>query len=207
MGMRATSRSDEPGGVYTLLQRARPEGSAFELTPACHAQHREIFQEQFSVKGHGGGPGISTQWSHAHGPVRARATFKRAVTHHEFPNSDPGWRGDPIREPVMRDLSRAVQECGIKARKGRILVGPYELGEILDEGSASQDRLATHRTMRTIQRRARTYLVPQQTSVERRQALRRAADLSVRAVDVARRDGRRAYRATGEGECGAARGA
>lgn len=108
--------------------------------------------------------------------VVTRATFKRAVTHHEFPNSDPGWRGDPIREPVMRDLSRAVQECGIKARKGRILVGPYELGEILDEGSASQDRLATHRTMRTIQRRARTYLVPQQTSVERRQALRRAAD-------------------------------
>jgi serine/threonine protein kinase len=108
--------------------------------------------------------------------VLTRATFKRAFTHNEFPNSDPNRRVDPIREPFMRDLSLGLQKCGIRARKGRMHVGPYELGEILEEGSSSQDRLATHRTMKTIQRRARTYLVPQQTSVERRQALRRAAD-------------------------------
>ena len=108
--------------------------------------------------------------------VVTRATIKRALTHHEFPNRDPHWRGEPIRDPVVRDLTRAIEESGVRARKGRMFVGSYELGAILEEGSGYQDRIATHRANRTIEKRARTYLVPQQTSVERRQTLRRAAD-------------------------------
>ena len=108
--------------------------------------------------------------------VVTRATIKRALTHHEFPNRDPHWRGEPIREPLIRDLIRAIEESGVRPRKGRMFVGSYELGAILEEGSGYQDRIATHRVTKSIERRVRTYLVPQQTSVERRQTLRRAAD-------------------------------
>jgi len=108
--------------------------------------------------------------------VVTRKDIARALKHHDFPNRDPGWRGDPIRAPVMRDLARALGECGVRPRKGKLYVGPYELGELLGEGSGYQDRAARHRTMPNMRRRARIYLVPQETSVERRQALRRAAD-------------------------------
>jgi serine/threonine protein kinase len=108
--------------------------------------------------------------------VVTRATIKRALTHHEFPNRDPHWRGEPIRDPVVRHLTRAIEESGVRPRKGRMFVGSYELGAILEEGSGYQDRIATHRVTKTIELRARTYLVPQQTSIERRQTLRRAAD-------------------------------
>jgi serine/threonine protein kinase len=108
--------------------------------------------------------------------VVTRPTLKRALTHHEFPNRDPNWRADPIREPVVRELVRAMEDSGIRARKGRLMAGSYVLGALIEEGPGYQDRHAVHRTNDKIAHRARTYLVPQQTSIERRQSLRRAAD-------------------------------
>lgn len=107
--------------------------------------------------------------------VVTRATVRKALTHHEFPNRDPAWRGDPIAQPVVRDLAKAIEEIGIRKRKGSLYVGAYELGDILEDGPGYQDRLAVHRNTPAIRQRARSYLVPQQTSVERRQSLRRAA--------------------------------
>lgn len=108
--------------------------------------------------------------------VVTRRDVIRALTHHEFPGSERGRALCPIDRPTARDVVRAIDELGIRPRKGRAFVGPYELGEVLQDGPAYQDRVAQHRDRTSIRRRARTYLVPQQTSVERRQALLRAAD-------------------------------
>lgn len=108
--------------------------------------------------------------------VVTRRDVIRALTHHEFPGSERERALRPIDRPTARDVVRAIGELGIRPRKGRAYVGPYELGEVLEDGTAYQDRVAQHRDRTSIRRRARIYLVPQQTSVERRQALLRAAD-------------------------------
>jgi len=71
---------------------------------------------------------------------------------------------------------QALTSIGFRTRKGKLNVGSYELGAILDETQTFQDREAVHRTIPSQRRRARTYLVPEQTSVERRQQLLRAAE-------------------------------
>ncbi len=102
-----------------------------------------------------------------------QASFARAITHHEFPGAPADWRSPAIDRPTLRALVKALEQIGIKRRKGKLFVGPYELGSLLDETDTFQDREATHRDIPSQKRRARTYLVPEQTSVERRQQLRR----------------------------------
>lgn len=108
--------------------------------------------------------------------VVTRETFKRAVQFHEIPGIDNSRPRHPISTPAMRDVAQALGALGLRARKGKSFVGTYELGALLGEGPGYQDRVATHRDQKSFTRRARTYAVPQQTSVERRQQLRRAAD-------------------------------
>lgn len=109
------------------------------------------------------------------GVVR-RNNFVDAVTRHEFPGADPRLQGRAIDRPTMRAVVQALSTIGFRPRKGKLVVGSYELGTLLDETSTFQDREATHRTIPSQRRRARTYLVPEQTSVERRQQLLRAAE-------------------------------
>lgn len=108
--------------------------------------------------------------------VVTRSTFRDAIVNHRFPGRAADWNAQRINLPVTRDVAQALSKLGIRERKGKAHVGSFELGGVLEEGTGFQDRLATHREMRTVSARARIYLVPQQTSVERRQQLRRAAD-------------------------------
>lgn len=108
--------------------------------------------------------------------VVTRKEVKEAITHHRFYGAPPEWRGERIDARRMKAVIEAAKSVGLRARKGRELVGSYELGEVLDEGPGYQDRLAVHQSITGLRRRARVYLVPQQTSVERRQQLKRAAD-------------------------------
>ncbi len=108
--------------------------------------------------------------------VVTRASLLKALQFHQFDGAPPNWRGDRIAKPQMQDVAQALDALGLRPRKGKAHVGAYELGELLEDGPGYQDRLAIHRDQRGWQRRARVYLVPQQTSVERRQQLRRAAD-------------------------------
>ncbi|MCC7381019.1 MAG: BREX system serine/threonine kinase PglW [Deltaproteobacteria bacterium] len=108
--------------------------------------------------------------------VITRGTFLDALKHHSFPGSPANWRAEPISRPVMHEIAQAMKAIGIRPRKAKLMVGSYQLGEILEDGPGYQDRAAVHRDQKSFTRRARTYLVPQQTSVERRQQLRRAAD-------------------------------
>jgi serine/threonine protein kinase len=109
------------------------------------------------------------------GVVR-RNDFCDAITRHQFPGADPRLQGRPIDRPTMRAIVQALQTIGFRPRKGKFHVGSYELGALIDETQTFQDREAVHRTIRTQRKRARTYLVPDQTSIERRQQLMRAAE-------------------------------
>jgi serine/threonine protein kinase len=107
--------------------------------------------------------------------VVTRKTVRDALMHHQFPGAPMGWQGKRITRPVMLDVCQALDKIGFRARKGKLHVGSYELGDVLAEGAGYQDRETTHRDNPHIHGRARTYLVPDQTTVERRQQLLRAA--------------------------------
>jgi serine/threonine protein kinase len=107
--------------------------------------------------------------------VVTRAELRDALVRHAFPGASPSWQNRRLDAPAVQNLMRALEKLGIRARKGRVLAGEYELRELLEDGPGYQDRAAVHRANDKQRARARTYLVPQQTSVERRQQLVRAA--------------------------------
>ncbi len=114
--------------------------------------------------------------------VVTRKTVLEALKNHKFPGADERPRSR-VNEPQMRAVAQALDAIGIRASKGVARVGAYELGSIVEEGSGYQDRAAQHAENTSFKRRARIYLVPQQTSVERRQQLRRAADREARLLE------------------------
>jgi serine/threonine protein kinase len=113
--------------------------------------------------------------------VVTRETLARAITHHEFPGRNPSapGRGSRIDAPLMKEIARAMTAIGVRPRAGKAFVGEYELGAVLQDGPGYQDREAAHRSSPRLRRRARIYLVPRATSIERRQQLWRAADREV----------------------------
>ncbi len=115
-----------------------------------------------------------TSWGDQH--VVTRKTFRDAIVRHRFPGAPSGWRGERITRPQVRAVLDALEAAGVRPRKGQLHAGTYELGELLAEGPGYQDRTAVHRDNPHIHGRARTYLVPEQTSIERRQQLHRAAE-------------------------------
>jgi serine/threonine protein kinase len=114
--------------------------------------------------------------------VVTRKNLLEAVKSHRFPGADPGERRR-VDAPQMKAVAQALDALGVRASKGVARVGSYELGGIIEEGSGYQDRRAQHADTPSFKRRARIYLVPQQTSVERRQQLRRAADREARLLE------------------------
>ena len=114
--------------------------------------------------------------------VVTRKTLLEAVKNHQFVGADTGER-KRINTPQMKGVAQALEAIGVRASKGVARVGAYELGAILEQGTGYQDRIAQHTENKSFKRRARIYLVPQQTSVERRQQLRRAADRESRLLE------------------------
>ena len=92
--------------------------------------------------------------------VVTRKAVRDALMHHQFPGAPMGWQGKRITRPVMLDVCQALDKIGFRARKGKLHVGSYELGDVLAEGAGYQDRETTHRDNPHIHGRARTYLVP-----------------------------------------------
>lgn len=108
--------------------------------------------------------------------VVTRKTLRDALVHHRFPGAPSGFQNRRFSAPQVDAIQRALDKLGVKPRRGKLRVGEFELGELVAEGPGYQDRLAVHTAQPKLRARARTYLVPQQTTVERRQHLRRAAD-------------------------------
>jgi serine/threonine protein kinase len=108
--------------------------------------------------------------------VVTRETFLKAVQFNQFPGNDGGVTRARVTKPQAKAVIEGLQRMGVRPSKGRLWVGSYELGSVVEEGPGYEDRLAQHTEREAFRRRARVYLVPQQTSTERRQMLLRAAD-------------------------------
>ena len=111
--------------------------------------------------------------------VVTRGTFLRAVQFGQYPGANPG-RRRPIDGPAARAIAEALKAIGIKKSQGAQRVGPYALGDLVEEGPGYQDSLAHNERMPEIRRRVRCYLVPQSPTAERRDQLRRAAEREAR---------------------------
>lgn len=108
--------------------------------------------------------------------VVTRKSFEHAITHHKFPGSENQRSGVPVNKPQASALVKALEGLGVRPSAGGLHVGAWTLTETLDTGPGFVDRLAVHTENKSIFRRARSYLVPEQTSTEKRQQLRRAAN-------------------------------
>ncbi|HEX9619008.1 MAG TPA: protein kinase [Polyangiaceae bacterium] len=108
--------------------------------------------------------------------VVTRKRFARAITYHEFPGSDGQRAHARVNQPQAKAVAAALEVIGVRPSQGTLRVGAYEVGEVLESGPGYEDRIAEHSEQEKMKRRARVYLVPEQTSVERRQQLRRAAN-------------------------------
>jgi hypothetical protein len=117
--------------------------------------------------------------AHCDTGVVTRKSLARALTHHEFPGSKPDEVRYPVNTPVMREVVQAIREIGIKPSRGELLVGSYELTELLDDGDNYQEWAARHRSAASVLGRARVYLEPKQANMEQRRSLRRAAEREV----------------------------
>jgi len=112
--------------------------------------------------------------NHGDQHVVTRQDLLRAVQHHDFTGASQA--RPRITAPAAREVAAGLRALGLRPRKGKLLAGAFELQDLLHEGTGYQDRHATHQQQPSITARARTYLVPAQTSIGRRQQLRRAAD-------------------------------
>lgn len=108
--------------------------------------------------------------------VVTRNTLAKALRFHDFPGHGGGHDSAKLSLTRTRALRQSFDRLGLRPRKDRLHVGPYELGSLLHETRTYQDREAVHREIAGMRRRARTYLVPGQTSQEARLKCRREAD-------------------------------
>lgn len=106
--------------------------------------------------------------------IVTRAELARAIQYGEFAGQ-PAHKPDAIDRPRAREILRALGELGIKPSQGALRLGSYAFGELLEEGPGYQDHLATKEHLSDLHRRARSYLVAQSATAERRDQLRRAA--------------------------------
>lgn len=111
------------------------------------------------------------------GPARTavvdRSNLIEALQHGRFPNASP--QGHAINGPQRRGLIAAFDNIGLRPRETQQIVNGYVLGPVIADGPGYQDREAHHESAETLGARARIYLVPQRTTVDERDRLRRAA--------------------------------
>ena len=107
--------------------------------------------------------------------IVTREEVAKALMRHEF-HAERELNAPPIDRQTARSVVLALDALGLRKRKNQTHVGPYELREIIDEGPGYQDREAVHRENARMRSRARVYLVPDGTTLERRATLSRAAN-------------------------------
>lgn len=111
--------------------------------------------------------------------VTTRDTFFEAIKRGTFPGAEGRRFSRPINRPTAKAIKQAFDKMGLRPRKTLLQVGDYVLQSVFEDGEDYQDRAAHHAQFKHMQYRARVYLVPDQTSVENKQRLRRAAEREV----------------------------
>src|SRR6266540_1173331 len=102
----------------------------------------------------------------------------------EYPGS-PQYRQTAIDRPTIRDLSKAIEQAGIRPSQRSRRVGDWLLGELLYESQngAYQDWDATHPKIEGFKRRIRIYNIARTTSELDREYIRRAAHREVQLLE------------------------
>ncbi|AUX42290.1 protein kinase [Sorangium cellulosum] len=116
--------------------------------------------------------------------VITRRDFLRAVQYGDFPGANPSRRRAAIDKPTARAMADALKAIGIRPSAGSLKLGSLVLGGLVEEGPGYQDRVAKDERIAEIRRRARSYLVPQSPTAERREQLRRAAEREAKLLTV-----------------------
>lgn len=111
--------------------------------------------------------------------VVTRDGFFPAIKFGHFPGAGNRPWDRQINRPTMQAIKQAFDRMGLRPRKTLLQVGDYVLGSTIEDGESYQDRVAHHAQFENMRHRARVYLVPDQTSVEHKQRLRRAAEREV----------------------------
>jgi serine/threonine protein kinase len=111
------------------------------------------------------------------GPARTavvdRSSLIEALQSGRYPGASA--QGHAVNGPQRRGLIEAFDKIGLRPRETSLLVNGYVLGPVIADGPGYQDRDAQHENTPTLGARARVYLVPQRTTVDERDRLRRAA--------------------------------
>ncbi|MCM2333157.1 MAG: protein kinase [Anaeromyxobacteraceae bacterium] len=114
-----------------------------------------------------------------------RATFARAITHGEIPQSGERVRAQaerhPINKPCRNATIEALRKLGLHESKSVLKLGDLLLSRAIEEGEGYQDWEAKHETI-GVRRRVRLWLVPQSPTKERRDQLARAARTEAEAL-------------------------
>ncbi|MGH9838599.1 MAG: BREX system serine/threonine kinase PglW [Blastocatellia bacterium] len=99
-----------------------------------------------------------------------------ALRNGKYPGGPPHVQA-AIDRPMIRDLSKAIEQAGIRPSQRSRRVGDYLLGELLYESPTRtyQDWAATHASMESTRRRVRIYNIARNTSELDREFIRRAA--------------------------------
>lgn len=89
-----------------------------------------------------------------------------------------------LNRPMVKAVSRALEQAGIRPSRRSRRVGDYELKDPLDEGPGYQDFLGGHVGLEGTFRRIRIYLVQDETNPEQRETIRRAAEREFRLLQA-----------------------
>lgn len=114
------------------------------------------------------------------GPARHNVVTRKDI-YRELTHMGEDWRHRQISSSVVKMLSRAVEEAGIKESVRLKRVGEYQLKELLDESDHFQEWLGIHSEL-NVERRIRIYLTYGKGETEA-QRLQKAAKLEFRLME------------------------
>jgi serine/threonine protein kinase len=117
-----------------------------------------------------------------------RPGIMAAIKRHECPGLSEQPRGTFDR-PMVKAVSRALEQIGIKPSQRSRRVGDYELQGVIDEGPGYQDFLGKHVAIKDTFRRIRIYLVRAETAQEQRVILQRASEREFRLLQALEHQG------------------
>ena len=112
--------------------------------------------------------------------VVTRETFVRAITRGEFPGATENLRDHVVNRPVAGATQRLLKDMGLRPSIAALKVQDLILRELLEDGTHYQDHLGVHQSIANLKRRVRSFIIPANTTAERRERLLRAAGREAR---------------------------
>jgi len=107
--------------------------------------------------------------------VVTREQLVQAVQWGKFQGASSSHRDRTLNNPQVRETLASLKAIGLRQSTGALKVEGLHLGKLLEDGSHFQDHLGVHESIKGLERRVRSFLVPASATAERREQLMRAA--------------------------------